>query len=123
MPDGVVDQQRTLLGVSGAGAYGAGEALDRDIHRSQPRDSDRTSAPRLHLNHAALDPELGQELFLVEQRLQLPPLLPQDHQFAASVVTQRDSHQLPVSHDAVDHHAPFFFAVLSCLRMPLLEVF
>lgn len=118
-----MDQQRTLLGVCGAGADGAGESLDGDVHRGEPGDFDRTSRPRLHLHHAALGPQLGQHLFFVELCLQFASPLPQHQQLPAGVFTQGDAHQFSVSHDAVDHHPPFFFSVLSCLPMPFLEVF
>lgn len=118
-----MDQQRALLGVHGAGTDGAGEALERDVHRGEPCDSDGPPRPRLHFHHAAFHPQLGQQLLFVELCLQLAPLFPQDQQLLASVFTQGDAHQLSVSHDAVDHHTPFFLSVLSCLPMPLLEVF
>lgn len=123
VPDGVVDQQRTLLSVCGAGANGAGEALDGDVHGGESRHSDGTAAPRLHLHHAALYPQLRQQLLLVELRLQSAPLLPQDQQLPAGVFTQGDTHQPAVSHDAVNHYSPFFLSVLPRLPVPLLEVF
>lgn len=76
MPDGVVDQQRTLFGVRGAAADGAGEALERDIHRGEPRDPDRSSTPRLHLHHTLFCPQLSQDLVPVELYVQLALLLP-----------------------------------------------
>lgn len=123
MPDGVVHQQRALPGVRGAGADRAGESLDGNVHGGEPGDPDRTSAPRLHLHHAALYPQLGQHLFFVELCLQFAPLLPQKDQLLAGVFTQRDAHQLSISHDAVDHHSPFFLSELFCLSVSLLEVF
>lgn len=123
VPDGIVDQQRTMLGVCGAGTNGAGKTLDGDVHGGEPGDSDRAPAPRLHFHHAALYPQLGQQLLLVELCLQFASLLPQKDQLPAGVFTQRDPHQLSISHDAVNHHSPFFLSVLSCRSMTLLEVF
>lgn len=76
MPDGAMDQQSTRKGVGGAGADWAGEALNGDFHGGEAGDCDGASAPRLCLHHAALYPQLRQDLFLLERLLQSAPLFP-----------------------------------------------